>query len=137
MNKKRKHRGFTLIEVLLVLAILGMLAGVAVFAYSGQQRGARIDATKLKIKSLGEVLNAYNFNIGHYPTEEEGGLEALRTKPSFSEEKLGANWRGPYVNSGDDLIDVWGNKFNYKPATPGSSEAAQVPYILSSNGPDK
>ena len=85
MNRKRKHRGFTLIEVLLVLAILGMMAGIAIFAVGNIKEGAKIDITKVKLKSIDDALDTYSLHIGHYPTDEEGGLNALLTTPNFSD----------------------------------------------------
>ena len=134
MNRKRKHRGFTLIEVLLVLAILGMMAGIAIFAVGNIREGAKIDVTKAILKTVCNAMDTYNLNIGHYPTEEEGGLNALLVKPNFSDEKIAANWRGPYLT--EEPRDAWGNKFNYQAVTPGTPEAQQTQFKLWSNGPD-
>jgi general secretion pathway protein G len=134
MKMKRTKRGFTLMEVLLVLAILGMMAGIGIFAIVQQREGAKIDSTKLMLNSIGEALDAYNMNIGHYPTEEEGGLSGLLTKPSYTDEAIGANWRGPYLKQ--EPRDPWGNKINYQVTQAGTPEAALTPYKLWSNGPD-
>jgi general secretion pathway protein G len=133
-KRSQDRRGFTLIEVMLVLVILAMLAGVAIFAFGNMGEGAKIDATKIKLKQIETALDAYNLAIGHYPSEEEGGLKALLTKPTFSDEKMGEKWRGPYLNA--DPKDEWGNAFTYEVVT-GSTEAGAKPYKLSSNGPDK
>jgi general secretion pathway protein G len=130
----RARRGFTLIEVLIVLGIIILLAGAAIVALVPQQKGARIDTTKLKMKSIETALEAYNVNIGHYPSEQEGGMDALRTKPAFDNEQLGAQWRGPYLK--EEARDSWGNKFNYELTQPGTPEADQTPFRLYSNGPD-
>jgi general secretion pathway protein G len=134
MNRKRKQRGFTLMEVLLVLAIIGMMAGIAVFAMVGQREGAKKDITIIKIKEIGRALDAYNMNIGHYPNEEEGGLQALLAKPNYSDEKIGANWRGPYLT--EVPRDGWNNEIHYQLNTQTSTGSTQPAYILSSNGPD-
>jgi general secretion pathway protein G len=134
MKMKRTKRGFTLMEVLLVLAILGMMAGIAIFAMVGQREGAKKDITDIKIKELKNALDAYNMNIGHYPTEEEGGLTALLTKPSFSDEVLGEKWRGPYLT--EKPRDPWGNEFHYEATQAGTPEAALTPCKVWSNGPD-
>jgi general secretion pathway protein G len=133
-NRAMSRRGFTLIEILIVLGIIILLAGTAIVALVPQQRGARIDTTKIKLKQVETAIEAYNVNIGHYPNEQEGGLEALRTKPSFDTEATGQNWRGPYLK--EEPTDSWGNKYNYQLSQPGTPEADQTPYRLWSNGPD-
>jgi general secretion pathway protein G len=133
-TRSRSRRGFTLIEILIVLGIIILLAGAAVVALVPQQKGARVDITKLKMKSIETALEAYNVNIGHYPNEQEGGMEALRVKPPFDSEAVGQNWRGPYLK--EEPVDSWGNKFNYELTQPGTPDADQTPYRLYSNGPD-
>jgi general secretion pathway protein G len=133
-NRARARRGFTLVEILLVLGIIVMMAGVAAFVMWPQAKGAKIDVTKVLIASVSDAIEAYNANIGHYPSDEEGGLTALTVKPSFSDETLAEKWRGPYVKQ--DPKDPWNNKLNYQVAQPGTPEADQTPFKLWSNGPD-
>lgn len=129
----RKRSAFTLVEVLLVLVILGLLATVAVVAILPQKEGARIDSCRLMMESIDNSLELYNNNIGRYPSEEDGGLDALLKKPNYSDEKLGEKWRGPYVKT--ELRDPWGNPFHYEKAESGS-ESGGKPFKLWSNGPD-
>lgn len=139
-------RGFTLIEVLLVLLILGMLATLAIFAFSGTRAGAKIDTTKIKIKEIASAIERYNLDIGHYPTQNEGGLQALITEPTFDNQALASQWRGPYLKSADALNDAWGNPINYElvtdtsssgNSTNGASGTTSGPaFHLWSNGPD-
>ena len=138
MKAQRKRRsGFTLIEVLLVLLILGMLATVAIVGYSGIRENARIDATRLKLKQIEQALELYNSTIGHYPSEAEGGLKALTTKPTFDEEAIGAKWY-PFVP--EEPKDAWEQPFNYElqdtTANTGGT-APTKPFHIWSNGPDK
>ena len=133
-NRSRGRRGFTLIEILIVLGIIILLAGTAIVALYPQQKGAKIDTTRIKLKAIQTALEAYNVNIGHYPNEQEGGMEALRVKPSFENEAIGQDWRGPYLT--EDPLDAWGNKFNYQLTQPGTPEADLTPFKLWSNGPD-
>jgi len=134
MKRQRSRRGFTLIEVLLVIAILGVLAGVFIFAIGGTQERANKDAAKLLIKQVCNALEKYKLHIGHYPTEEEGGLDGLRKKPDFSEEKMGEKWAGPYLQA--DPTDAWSNRVSYTLTEPGSEEARTVPYKVWSHGPN-
>ncbi|MHC4093834.1 MAG: type II secretion system major pseudopilin GspG [Planctomycetota bacterium] len=135
-NSKASRRGFTLIEVLLVVLILVMLAGVGIFALSGTREGARKDTTKLKLEQIASALDAFNMHMYRYPTEEEG-LGALRTKPEDSDDEApNADWRGPYLT--EDPKDAWGQDINFQPVEAGSDEASQgLKYKLWSNGPDK
>ncbi len=126
-------KAFTLIEVLLVILVLGLLAGLAIYAYSGVREGAKIDVTTSLVQQVvPSALDTYNMNVGHYPTADEGGLTALRTKPTFSDEALAAKWRGPYLTQ--DPVDAWGKPLNYEPQTGG--EAGAPAYKLWSNGPN-
>jgi len=134
MKAKRSRRGFTLIEVLLVIAIIGVLAGVFIFAIGGTQDRANKDAAKLLVKQVCNALQRYKLHIGHYPTEEEGGLDALRKKPDFDEEATGEKWAGPYLET--DPTDAWDNKLSYTPTDPTSEEAQTVPFKVWSNGPN-
>lgn len=130
------RKGFTLIEVLLVIVIIGMLAAVLVVTIGGTQDGARVDTTKLTIQKIESKIQTYYMHVGSYPTEGEGGLEALRTKPSFEDEKTGEKWRGPYVKS-QELKDAWGNALNYEPVADGDDAPGGVKFKLWSNGPDQ
>jgi len=133
--KKRTgiRAGFTLIEILLVILILAMLAGVAIMTFSGTQEGAKIDTTKLKINEIEKALDTYNMHVGHYPTEEEGNLEALIKKPS--DEKVAKKWRGPYIKQ--EPKDAWDKVFHYKREDSESSEDLNLKYKLWSEGPDE
>ncbi|MBD3231307.1 type II secretion system protein GspG [Candidatus Dependentiae bacterium] len=101
----QKSSAFTMIEILIVLAIIGFL-----FAFLGPtlyRRIAQSDValTKLKMGKVKDALVEYKNNVGHYPTKREGGLRALIEKPQGVE-----NWNGPYLDSEDDLLDKWGNE---------------------------
>ena len=133
-QRTRRRSAFTLVEVLLVIVILGMLATVAIRQLIGTREGARIDTTKLLINNVATQMDLYNMHIGHYPTEEEGGLAAMRTKPQFADEKLADKWRGPYLK--ENPVDAWGHALNYEVVSPGSDEALTTPFKISSNGPD-
>ena len=132
-RRTNQHRGFTLIEVLLVILILGGLAAVAVVALSGTREGARIDTAKLVITTtLPNALDRYNNDIGHYPSDQEGGLNALVTKPSFDDAKVGDKWRGPYLTEVPQ--DPWSHDFHYEVGD--TTTAGAKPYKVWSDGPD-
>jgi general secretion pathway protein G len=136
MNAARRGRlGFTLIEILLVIAIIGVLASVLIFAIGGTKDKADKDATKVLLQTVCGALERYKVHVQHYPTEEEGGLQGLRTKPNFTNEADGEKWAGPYVES--DPVDPWGSPLNYEVMAPGSEEAKTMGYKVWSNGPNK
>jgi general secretion pathway protein G len=138
--KSKRAAGFTLIEILLVIVIILLLAGALVVFVLPQQKGAEKNTTKLLLQNVDQALTTYRLNIGHYPTEQEGGLDALLKKPQFENEKLGDKWSGPYLKPGTTLDDPWGNKIRYELAdTTSSAENEQkggLPYKLFSVGPD-
>jgi general secretion pathway protein G len=138
--KPARSAGFTLIEILLVIVIILLLAGALVVFVLPQQKGAEKNTTKLLLANIGTALDTYRLNIGHYPSEQEGGLEALLKKPTFENEKLGEKWSGPYLKPGTQLDDPWGNKLKYElvdlaASTEGEQKGA-LPYKLYSVGPD-
>ena len=96
ISKTRVARSgaFTLIEILLVLVIIGLLAGSIVAFVIPQQEGAEKKTAQMLVNNVKGSLDNYRLNIGHYPTEEEGGLLALMQKPEFENEKLGGKWQG-------------------------------------------
>ena len=133
----RKHkRGFTLIEVMLVLVILGGLAALAVVVLgSGRQDKANRDMTKIRMQKIVERLGQYNLDMGGgksaFPTEDQGGLKALVTKPAFDDETKGANWAGPYLDK-KELKDFWDRDFRYELV---EQDGRTVPHV-SSDGKD-
>ncbi|MEE9139278.1 MAG: type II secretion system major pseudopilin GspG [Alphaproteobacteria bacterium] len=101
-------RGFTLLELLVVLAILGFLATIAVPQVLKYLSGAKTKTAVIQVQQLGATLDLYRLDIGRYPTDEQG-LEALLEPPPDAE-----NWNGPYLKKQDMLMDPWGNIFDYR-----------------------
>ena len=132
MNDDR--RAFTLIEVLLVIVILGLLATVLVFTMGGTEESAKKNTTVLLLKQVGNALDRYKLAVGHYPTEEEGGLQSLVSKPSFQDEKLAEKWTGPYLEKLPK--DAWDRDLKYEVVEKTGSDEITVPYKLISSGPD-
>ncbi|MFP4052341.1 MAG: type II secretion system major pseudopilin GspG [Phycisphaerae bacterium] len=135
-NRRSLRGGFTLIEVLLVLVIIAGLATVVVVAVGGSQKEAKVNETKARMGRIGGALDRYKLSIGHYPTEEEGGLQALLKLPSFDDEDLAKKWSGPYLTKEDDLNDAWGNEFTYEVVDDDTSGVSVQRARLSSPGPD-
>ena len=133
-----RKSGFTLIEILLVIVIILLLAGALVVFVLPQQEGAEKNTTRLLLNGVGTALDTYRLNIGHYPSEQEGGLDALLKKPAYENERLGEKWQGPYLKPGTRLDDPWGHKLRYELAdrSGGDEKKGGLPYKLSSTGPD-
>jgi general secretion pathway protein G len=135
----RAQSGFTLIEILLVIVIILLLAGALVVFVLPQQEGAEKNTTRLLLNNVSTALDTYRLNLGHYPTEQEGGLNALLNKPTFENERQGEKWQGPYLKPGTRLDDPWGFALRYEvvdrsQASDGAKSA--LPYKLFSVGPD-
>jgi len=140
MRRGSSRAGFTLIEILLVIVIILLLAGALVVFVLPQQKGAEKNTTKLKLTQIATALDTYRLNVGKYPSEQEGGLDALLKKPTFENPKLAEKWQGPYLKPGVSLDDPWGNKIRYelidRAVTADGDEKNSLPYKLYSVGPD-
>jgi general secretion pathway protein G len=120
--------GFTLLEILVVLAIIGLLAGLAITNVDKIFGGAQVDTTRMFVnQSMKFPLNAYRIRMGDYPSTGEG-LQALLVAPSGK-----AGWTGPYIEGSKVPTDHWGEPYQY--AYPGTRNKGS--YDLWSKGPDK
>lgn len=141
VNRVRRAAGFTLIEVLLVIVIILMLAGALAVYVLPQQAGAQVSTTRLLLKQVESALETYRLNIGTYPKEDQGGLDALLKKPNYENESLKNRWQGPYLKPGTKLEDAWSQKLKYElvdkaAAATGDDKEDAAPYKLYSVGPD-
>lgn len=139
-NRRARAAGFTLIEILLVIVIILLLAGALVVFVLPQQEGAEKNTTRVLLGQVAQALDTFRLNVGHYPTEEEGGLKALLTKPTFENERLAEKWQGPYLKPGTRLEDPWGNEIRYevvdRTLAALDETVTTLPYKLYSIGPD-
>lgn len=122
----RSQKGFTLIEIMLVVIIIAALAAMVVPRLSGRSEQAKISIARSDIEShLATALKLYELDNGSFPTTSQG-LAALKAKPSTG---ASSGWSGPYIEK--DPIDPWGNPYQY--ASPGKHRSD---YDLYSTGKD-
>lgn len=125
--KNRSGRSaFTLMELLLVLAILLVIAGLVVPKLSGRQKVANIDATKVSIEGLQQAIEMYSIDHDGKAPTSSAGLEVLTQMV-----KKDPQWRGPYLDK--TPVDAWGEPFQYR--SPGNRNKNGFDII--SAGPDK
>lgn len=120
----KDEKGFTFMEIMLVVIIIGILAAVVFPRFVGKTKEGRISAAKLQIENFSLALDNFELDNGLFPTTEQG-LNALRMKPPDT-----PNWKGPYLKKGIP-DDPWNNSYIY--ISPGSHN---LDYDLISYGPD-
>ena len=121
----QSEKGFTLIEVILVMVIITILASVVVPKFTSRSKDARISAANADIANLEVALDAFEVDTGRYPTSDEG-LYALVEPPTNI-----INWKGPYIKRGVPN-DPWGTPYDFE--APGRNNT--YGYDLFSYGPD-
>jgi len=110
-----RQRGFTLLELLVVVLIIGLLTGIVAPKLMGHLSRSERTAAKAQIDALDKALEAYRIDMDRYPSTSEG-LAALRRSP------LGdARWRGPYLKA-DVPLDPWGTPYQYRAPGDGGRE---------------
>lgn len=108
MHQSHKQKGFTLIELMVVVIILGLLAGVVGPQVMKHLGTSKVKTAKLQIEDLGAALDLYRLEVGSYPSTSQG-LEALVSEPSGV-----SGWNGPYLRKNKIPEDPWGNEYHYR-----------------------
>ena len=115
-NRRRRNAAFTLIEMVLVLAIIALLVGAGVMKLTGVMDGGRTGAVKADIAAITSALRLYSMKAGRMPTQEQG-LLALVERPTTA--PMPKSW-SPQMNSREALMDPWDNMYQYRyPGTRG------------------
>ncbi|WP_027358788.1 type II secretion system major pseudopilin GspG [Desulforegula conservatrix] len=119
----KNERGFSLIELLIVMVILGLLAGLVGPKLFGKVDSSKQKTAKTQISLFESALDTYRLDNGRFPTSEQG-LKALREKPEGA-----ARWKGPYLPK-EIPVDPWGNAYVYR------SPSEHGDFDIVSNGAD-
>lgn len=114
----RNTQGFTLLELLVVIVIIGLLAAYVGPKYFAQLGKSEVTVAKAQIEAFEKSLDTYRLDVGRYPTTEEG-LGALLAAPPAA----GARWNGPYLKKNVPL-DPWGHAYQYR--APGSKSEYEI-----------
>lgn len=112
MKARSSARGFTLLELLVVILIIGLLTGIVAPRFLGQVSKSEVTAARAQLDALDKALQGYRMDTGRYPTSAQG-LRVLVQQPSDE-----PRWRGPYLQ-GEVPADPWGSPYQYR--APGSA----------------
>src|SRR5690606_35130283 len=126
-SRSRSVSGFTLVELLVVLAILGLLAGLVGPRVLGQLGGAKSKTAAVQIKDLEQAAELFKLDVGRFPSKNEG-LEPLVTKPASV-----PGWNGAYLKKGGVPKDPWGNAYHYE--VPGKRGDIDIYSLGADNAP--
>jgi general secretion pathway protein G len=130
--RSNKRSGFTLIEIMLVIAIIALLVGTVIVNIGPQRKKAYITQAQNQISAYKMALQSYSLDNGNYPTTEQG-LQALIARPNS--EPVPINWHGPYLDPAVIKPDPWGMAYQY--ICPPQQNPDPDGFDLYSMGPDR
>ncbi len=122
-RRRDREGGFTLVEMLVVITIIGLIMALVGPRVLGYLSESKVKAAKIQIESLSSALDLYFLDNGRYPSSSEG-LPALVQRPANA-----ASWNGPYLKTGSVPADPWGRPYIYR------SPGTHAPYEIASYGP--
>lgn len=125
--KKDKRAGYSLLEILVVLAIMGTIVTLVAPRLFTQLDRSKVVAAKAQAKTIKLALNSFRIDFGRFPTAEEG-LEVLTKMPS--DPNLQSQWYGPYLD-GDFPLDPWKNPYHYDLPKPDARGGQTSPKVVS------
>lgn len=108
IRRLRRDEGYTLTEILVVMAIIGLIAAVLTPGLIGQLGRARAKTATMQLQTIASAVETYRADVGRYPTDAEG-LDALLSEPGGLD-----GWTGPYLKNSKAAEDPWGHQVQYK-----------------------
>ncbi|MDG2029594.1 MAG: type II secretion system major pseudopilin GspG [Phycisphaerales bacterium] len=129
-RRRIRRRAFTILELLIVIAILLAIGGIVLINVLGAQDRADIGVTQVQMQALVDGMKQFRVDMKRYPSEDEG-VAVLWSSSALDDEEASGSWGGPYLEK-PVAKDQWGNPWVYR----NPSETEGLPYDLVSNGPD-
>lgn len=105
---RASDNGYTLMELLVVLAILGFLAAVATPQVLKYLDSSRVSTARTEVANISSALEMFKYDVGRYPTTAEGLSALVKAPPGVDD------WNGPYLKKQSGIVDPWGHPYNYK-----------------------
>lgn len=128
MTPKKSHLGFTLLEMLVVLVIIGLLAGLVGPKLFSKVDSSKVQTAQTQVKMLKGTLETMRLDIGRFPSANEG-LVLLNEEPK--DDRIAGKWKGPYLDEALPL-DPWGNSYQY--SLPGANGQPMAIYSFGADG---